>query len=91
MLNEAFAEGQDQEEVNVPQPCCGIRLGSRVKLMQIAHKFVLIVEMIELSTAKLYNIDEVKSVVEGRNGRNVWILRPAQAIPAEVIGCTIEE
>lgn len=90
MLNEAFAKGQDQKEVDIPQPCRSIRLGSRVKLVQIAHKVIFIEEMVELSAAKLDDIYQVECVVEGGDGRNLWIMRPAQAVPAEVIGCTIK-
>lgn len=59
--------------------------------MQIPHKVIFIEEVVELSAAKLNNIDEVECVVEGGNGGNVWVLWPAQAIPAEVISGAIKE
>jgi hypothetical protein len=59
MLNEAFAECQDQKEVNIPQPGCRIRLRSRVELVQIPHKVIFIEEVVELSAAELNNVNEV--------------------------------
>lgn len=91
MLNKAFAECQNQKEVNIPQPCRGIRLGARVKLVQIPHEFVFIIEVVKLSAAELDNVNEVECVVEGGNGGDFWILWSAQAIPAKVIGRAIEE
>lgn len=59
MLDKAFAEGQDQKEVNIPQPCCCVRLRSRVELVQVAHKVIFIEEVVKLSAAELDNVDEV--------------------------------
>jgi hypothetical protein len=91
MLNEAFAECQNQKEVNVPQPCRGIRLGARVKLVQIPHEIGFIIEVVKLPAAKLDNVDEVECVVEGGDGGDFWILWSAQAIPTKVIGRSIKE
>lgn len=59
MLNKAFAECQDQKEVDIPQPCCRIWLRSRVELVQIPHKVIFIEEVVKLSAAELDNINEV--------------------------------
>lgn len=91
MLNKSFAECQDQKEVNIPQPHRGIRLGTRVKLVQIPHEFVFIIEVVKLPAAELDNIDEVECMVEGGDGGDFWILWSTQAIPAKVISRAIEE
>ena len=77
MLDKAFAKCQDKKEVYIPQPCSRIQLGSRVELVQIPHKVILIEEVVELPAAEFHDVDEVECVVIGRNGGDVWIPWPA--------------
>lgn len=91
MLNKAFAESQDQKEVDIPQPGCCVRLRSRVKLVQIPHEVIFIEEMVKLSAAELDNVDEIECVIEGGNGWNIWILWLTQAIPAKIVSRAIKK
>lgn len=59
--------------------------------MQVPHKVILVEEVVELPAAEFDDVDEIECVIIGRNGWNVWILWPAQAIPPEIISRAIKE
>lgn len=75
MLDKALPKSQNEQEMDVPQPCRRIRPGFRVEAVQVARKVLLIKEMVKLSAAKFHRIDQIESMIKGWHSRGICVLR----------------